>query len=95
MLKQKSQSKKKKSTNLYKNMRSPLSDKPYNFLFKFTEVLLSPKPAHKLKLKQTYKVPQSSNVTPKSKSRKVSKENIFQTTFNSKKSSEVATPFEY
>lgn len=74
MLKQKSQSKKKKSTtNIYKNIHAPLSEKPYNFLFKFTEVLLSPKLSNKLKIKQTFKVPQSSTITPKSKSRKVSK----------------------
>lgn len=96
MLKQKSLPKKKKSTaNLYKNVRSPLAEKPYNFLFKFTDVLLSPKASTKLKVKQTFKAAQSSTATPSAKSRKVSKENMFHTAFCSKKSSEVATPFEY
>ena len=95
MLKQKSQSRKKKSSgNLYKNVRSPLAEKPYNFLFKFTEVLLSPKGSTKLKVKQTFKGANSSTATPSAKSRKTSKENLFHTAFCSKKTSEVATPFE-
>ena len=94
MMKQSSQPRKKKSaTNTMKKIQSPLSDKPPNFLFKFTEMMLSPKASTTLKFKKTTKAIKSSNATPSNKSRKTSKENLFQTAFCSKKTSEVSTPF--
>ena len=94
MLKKRAESKKKKTnTSSYKNLKAPLVEKSGNFLFKFTEILLSPKASTAMKLKQTAKVPKSSNITPSNKSRKASKENLFQSVFYSKKSSEVSTPF--
>lgn len=95
MLKQRTNSKKKKTAaNTSKNIRTPLVEKPNNFMMKFTDMFLSPKTSGILKLKQSTKPTKSSNITPSSKSRKPSKENIFNSVFYSKKCSEVSTPFE-
>ena len=92
MLKRKSTSKKKK-THFGCTSYPYYQEKSDKNILKFTTAIVSPKPTLNQKISQLTKVTKSTNITPSSKSRKQSKENIYQSPFYSSKSSAIVTPF--
>ena len=94
MLKRKSTSKKKK-THFGCTSYPYYQEKSDKNILKFTTAIVSPKPTLNQKISQLTKVTKSTNITPSSKSRKQSKENIYQSPFYSSKSSAIVTPFQF
>lgn len=95
MIKRKPESKKKKTIpNNPKNQKIALGCQPEKFLLKLTGGFLSAKPANSTNSTQFSKVVKSGTATPSNKNIK-SKENLYQSVFYSKKTSETMTPFDY
>lgn len=95
MIKRKSESKKKKTiVGNTKNQKIAIASQPEKFLFKLTGGFLSPKNQNYSNTTQISKALKSGTATPSNKNRK-SKENLYQSVFYSKKTSETMTPFDY